>query len=95
MIEAGLVRAGKGMTLDTWQPYGRDKPVISEDYMKPAVIEYKRRQAGEGRPGRGKNILAIIGVVLALAVLYATVLAKDAEARPSRVTVNEAATFLT
>jgi hypothetical protein len=99
MIEAGLAhagKAGKGVTLETWQPHGRDKPVINEDYMKPAVTEYRRRRKAEDeRPGRGKSIPAVIVLVLALAALYAATFVKSAEARPGRVTVNEATIYLT
>jgi hypothetical protein len=98
MLQMGLALAREKVTLKDWQPPGRDKPVIGEDYLKSAVAEYERhrveevnRDEVETMTSKGARFVKrrAVAAILALMVLTALALATHAtqvEARPGRVT---------
>jgi hypothetical protein len=95
MIQLGLAEAGKDVTLETWQPHGRCAPVVSEEYMVEAVLEYRRLcQQETGKRAKASTttasiIKSMVAAIIGAAAITAVVLATDvnkAEARPGRLT---------
>jgi hypothetical protein len=89
MLQVGLAHTRKKTRLEAWQPLGRDKPVINEEYMTEAVAYYERMEQAKEQDAKKRVAKFVITAIVGFAAMaaLAVVTLAQADARPGRITM--------